>query len=76
MTYNTTTKLWTATNVSITAGSKFKFEGDGNWGLELGVDSKGALVTSGSDIIATKTGTFTVTLDLNGGAGNYNYTMQ
>lgn len=76
MTYNATTKVWTATGVSITSGTKFKFVGDDSWGIELGVDSKDALVNKGGNITAAKTGTFTVTLDLSGGAGNYNYTMQ
>jgi hypothetical protein len=76
MTYSTATKQWTASNVSLTAGSKLKFEGDDSWGNELGLDSKGNLVLKGSDIIAPKTGTFTVTLDLSGGAGNYAYTIK
>lgn len=76
MTFNTTTNVWTATNVSLTAGTKFKFEGDGNWTTQIGLDSKGDLVANGGDIIVAKTGTFTVTLDLSGGAGNYVYTVK
>jgi hypothetical protein len=76
MTFNSTTNVWTATNVSLTAGTKFKFEGDANWTTQIGVDSKGDLVNNGGDIIVAKTGTFTVTLDLSGGAGNYVYTVK
>jgi hypothetical protein len=76
MTFNSTTNQWTATNVSLTAGTNFKFEGDGSWTAELGLDSKGNLVNSGGNIPVPKTGTFTVTLDLSGGAGNYAYTIK
>jgi hypothetical protein len=76
MTFNSTTNMWTATNVSLTAGTKFKFEGDANWTTEIGLNSKGDLVASGGNIIVAKTGTFTVSLDLSGGAGNYIYTVK
>ena len=76
MTFNSNTNMWTATNVSLTAGTKFKFEGDANWTSEIGVNSKGDLVASGGDIIVAKTGTFTVSLDLSAGAGNYIYTVK
>lgn len=76
MTFSTTTNVWTATNVSLTAGTKFKFEGDANWSTQIGVDAKGNLANNGSDIIVPKTGTFTVTLDLSGGAGNYSYSIK
>lgn len=76
MTFNATTNQWTATNVNITAGNGFKFEGDANWGTELGSDSKGGLAYKGSDIKVAKTGTYTITLDLSGGAGNYSYSIK
>lgn len=76
LTFNSATNVWTATNVSLTAGTKFKFVGDDSWTTQIGVDSKGDLVTNGGDITVAKTGTFTVTLDLSGGAGNYVYTVK
>jgi hypothetical protein len=76
MTFNSSTNVWTATNVSMTAGQKFKFEGDASWTTQIGADSKGDLVANGGDLIVAKTGTFTVTLDLSGGAGNYVYTVK
>lgn len=76
MTFDASTNVWTATGVSMTVGDKFKFEGNTNWTFEFGLDSKGNLVFSGGNIIAAKTGTFTVTLDLSQGAGNYTYSVK
>lgn len=76
MSFSSSTNVWTATNVNLTAGTKFKFEGDANWTTEIGLNTKGDLVGGGGDIIVAKTGTFTVTLDLSGGAGNYVYTVK
>jgi len=76
MTFNSNTNVWTAANVSMTAGQKFKFEGDNNWTTQIGADAKGDLVANGDNIIVAKTGTFTVTLDLSAGAGNYVYTVK
>jgi hypothetical protein len=60
----------------MTEGDTFKFEGNTNWTFEFGLDSKGNLVFSGGNIIAAKTGVFTVTLDLSQGAGNYTYSIK
>ncbi len=76
MTLNTTTNQWTATNISLTAGSSFKFVGDPGWVSSFGLDTKGNLAFGGGNIIAAKTGTFTVTLDLSAGAGNYSYSVK
>jgi hypothetical protein len=76
MTFDPATNLWTATNVSMTAGDKFKFEGNTTWTMEFGVDAKGNLTFKGDNIIAARTGTFTVTLDLSQGAGNYTYSVK
>jgi len=76
MTFDAGTNLWTATGVSMTTGDKFKFEGNGSWTAEFGLDTKGNLVFSGGNIVAAKTGTFTVTLDLSQGAGNYSYSVK
>lgn len=76
MTFDASTNLWTATGVSMTAGDKFKFEGNGNWTAELGWDSKSNLIFGGGNIIAAKTGTFTVTLDLSQAAGNYTFSAK
>ncbi|HMH22214.1 MAG TPA: SusE domain-containing protein [Puia sp.] len=76
MSFNATTNQWTATGVSMTAGAGYKFVGDGNWTTAFGADSKGNLSYSGGNIAVTKTGTYTVTLDLSGGAGNYSYSLK
>jgi hypothetical protein len=76
LTFDPATSLWTATGVSMTAGDKFKFLGDTDWGFVFGLDSKGDLVFNGGDVVAAKTGTFTVTLDLSQGAGNYTYSVK
>jgi hypothetical protein len=76
MTFNTTTNQWTVSGVSMTAGDHFKFAGDAGWTSQYGVDSKGNLQFNGGNITAAKTGTFTVTLDLSGGAGNYFYSVK
>lgn len=76
LTFDPATNVWTATGVSMTAGDKFKFLGDSDWAYVFGLDTKGNLVFNGGDVIATKTGTFTVTLDLSQGAGNYTYSIK
>jgi hypothetical protein len=76
MTFNAATNQWTASNVSMTAGTGYKFVGDPNWNTNFGVDSKGNLAYGAGNIIVAKTGTYTVTLDLSGGAGNYSYSLK
>jgi hypothetical protein len=76
MTFDPNTNLWTATGVSMTVGDKFKFEGNNQWTMEMGWDAKNNLVFKGGNIIAAKTGTFTVTLDLSQGAGNYAFSAK
>jgi len=76
MTFDATTNLWTVTGVSMTAGDHFKFAGDPGWNSSYGVDAKGNLKFNGDNITAAKTGTFTVTLDLSQGAGNYTYSVK
>lgn len=76
MTYDPATNLWTTTGVSMTAGDTFKFEGNDSWTMELGMDANDNLVIKGGNIVAAKTGTFTVTLDLSQGAGNYIYSVK
>jgi hypothetical protein len=77
MTFDATTNQWTATGVSLTAGTGIKFVGDPAWKTMYGVDSKGRLAQgSQTSIVVRKTGTFTVTLDLSHGAGNYNYSIK
>jgi starch-binding outer membrane protein SusE/F len=76
MTFSTVTNQWTATNISLTAGSTFKFVGDPGWASSFGLDAKGNLAFGGGNIIAAKSGVFTVTLDLSTGAGNYSYSVK
>lgn len=81
MIYNATTKKWIATNVSLTAGKAFVFTCNGAYDISYKVDDKGTLMFAGApswggiNIPVTKTGVFTVTLDLSGGDGNYTYSI-
>jgi starch-binding outer membrane protein SusE/F len=82
MTYDAATKKWVANNVSLTAGKAFAFTANGGWDLSYKVDGTGKLVFAGppawggSNIAVAKTGVYTVTLDLSGGAGNYTYSVK
>ena len=76
MTYNATTMQWTATGISLTAGQGWKFVGDPSWNTNFGVDSKGNLAYNGPNIGVAKTGTYTITLDVSQGAGNYTYSVK
>ena len=76
MTFDATTNVWTATGISLTAGQGWKFVGDSGWATNFGVDSKGNLAYNGPNIAVAKTGTYTITLDVSQGAGNYVYTVK
>lgn len=79
MTLDPATNTWTATGVQMTAGNQWKFVGDSGWNNCFGQDSKGNFVFGNGNIgnfTVTKTGTYTVTLDLSHGAGNYTYSIQ
>jgi hypothetical protein len=76
MTYNPTTMQWTITGVTLTAGGAWKFVGDSGWATNFGVDSKGNLAYNGPNIGVAKTGTYTITLDVSQGAGNYTYSVK
>ena len=79
MTFNPATNTWTATGVQMTAGNQWKFVGDPSYNNCFGLDSKGNFVFGNGSIAnftVTKTGTYTVTLDLSQGAGNYTYSVQ
>lgn len=80
--YNATTMKWVAANVSLTAGKTFVFTANGSYDISYKVDASGALVFAGAptwggiNIPITKTGVFTVTLDLSAGDGNYTYSVK
>ncbi|TCD08621.1 hypothetical protein EZ449_11430 [Pedobacter frigidisoli] len=80
--YNATTMKWVAANVSLTAGKTFVFTANGGYDISYKVDATGALVYSGAptwggiNIPITKTGIFTITLDLSAGDGNYTYSVK
>jgi hypothetical protein len=78
MTFNAATNVWTASGVALTAGTNFKFVSKSDWNNQYGLDSKGNLLlgNSGGNIPVTKSGTFTITLDLSQGAGNYGYSVK
>jgi hypothetical protein len=78
MTFSTSTNTWTANGITMAAGGHFKFVSNSDWNNQYGLDSKGNLLlgnTSGN-ITSTKAGTFTVTLDLSQGAGNYAWSLK
>ena len=79
MTFNASTNKWTAAGIQMTAGNQWKFVGDSGWNNCFGMDSKGNFVYGNGNIgnfTVAKTGTYTVTLDLSQGAGNYTYSVQ
>jgi starch-binding outer membrane protein SusE/F len=82
MTYDAATKTLVANNVTLTAGKTFVFTCNGNYNISYKVDNTGKLIFagpptwSGVNIPITKTGVYTVTLDLSGGDGNYNYSLK
>lgn len=62
MTYNPTTRVWTAT-ADLHAG-EFKFRNNHDWGLAYGMGAvAGKLDSSGSNIVVTVAGNYTITLD-------------
>jgi len=79
MTFNATTNQWTATGVNLVAGKQWKFVGDPNYNSCFGVDSKGNFVFGNGNVANFTTatsGTYTVTLDLSQGNGNYTYSVK
>jgi hypothetical protein len=76
MTFDPNTNVWTASGITLTAGTGFKFVGDPGWATNFGVDAKGNLSYGAGNIPVTKSGTFTVTLDLSQGAGNYAWSLK
>jgi hypothetical protein len=77
MTFSTSTNQWTATGITMAAGGTFKFISNSDWTNSYGLDSHGNLLlgTSSGNVISPKAGTFTVTLDLSQGQGNYAYSI-
>lgn len=82
MTYNAETKKWVAENVSLTTGKAFVFTSNGSYDISYKVDANGTLIFAGAptwlgnNIPVTKTGVFTITLDLSAGDGNYTYSVK
>lgn len=81
MTYDPTTKTLVAHNVALTAGKSFVFTCNGGYDISYKVDADGKLLFAGppswagNNIPISKTGTFTVTLDLSAGDGKYTYSV-
>ncbi len=77
LTYDVTNKVWTASNVALTAGS-FKFRANADWGNPLhnfGINSIGALdYNSKTNIPVLVSGNYNVTLDLSHPM-RYTYTL-
>lgn len=84
MVYNAGTKVWTASNVALTAGKNFAFTCNGGYDISYKLDKAengvlmfaGAPTWGGVNIPVAKTGVFTVTLDLSAGDGNYTYSVR
>jgi hypothetical protein len=79
MTFNATTNVWTATGVNLVAGKQFKFVGDASYNNCFGLDSKGNFAYGNGNIgnfTTATSGTYTVTLDLSKGSGNYSYSVK
>ena len=82
MVYNAGTGKWVAANVSLTAGKTFVFTCNGGYDISYKVDATGALMYAGAptwggiNIPVTKTGVYTITLDLSAGDGNYTYSVK
>ena len=82
MTFNATTNQLVATNVSLTSGKAIVFTCNGGYDISYKLDAGGKLIFAGppswagNNISVTKTGTFTVTLDLSAGDGSYTYKIQ
>ncbi len=82
MTLNTTTNQLEAKNVSLTAGKVIVFTCYGSYDRCYKVDANGKLIFGGAptwlgtNIPITRTGVFTVTLDLSAGDGSYTYKIQ
>lgn len=73
MTYDRGSKTWILT-ATLSAGT-FKFQTSESASVYLGLKS-GKLSATGSDgVTVTAAGSYTITLDLSKGAGNYDYTL-
>lgn len=83
LTFNPATQEWSASNVALTAGKTLVFTSNGSYDISYKVDAKGALYfagapawVAGNNIPVTKTGVFTVTLNMSKGIGNYSYSIK
>ncbi|MFW0717744.1 SusE domain-containing protein [Pedobacter sp. N23S346] len=80
--FNAATGKLEAANVALTAGKSFVFTCNGGYDISYKVDAAGNLMFAGApswggiNIPVTKTGVFTVTLDLSAGDGNYTYAIK
>ena len=64
MTYDATTKVWTAT-VALTSPGGLKFRANGAWDINFGDDgANGTLDYGGANIAVSAAGTYTVTMNL------------
>jgi len=77
MTFSASTNTWTASGLTLSANTNFKFVSNSDWNNQYGLDSKGNLLlgNSAGNIPITKAGT-TIILDLSQGAGNYAYSVK
>lgn len=84
MVFNFATGVWTASNVTLTAGKAFQFTANGNYDIGYKLDKVDGVLAyagklnnyAGTNIPIAKTGVFTVTLDMSGGEGNYTYSVK
>ena len=86
MTFDAATSSWIATNVALTAGKTIVFTSNGSYDISYKVTKDaGKLIFAGApnwpsdnieNIAITKTGVFTVMLNMSQGDGNYTYSIK
>lgn len=75
MTYDATSQTWKLTANLVAGNLKFRANSDATTTKNTIGVSKGKPAYGGSDIAITAAGSYTITLDLSKGAGNYTYTL-
>lgn len=75
MTYDAATGVWTLTT-NLSVGGEMKFRANNDWAINYGDrGADGLLDFDGDNIQVEEAGSYTITLDLSKGAGNYGYTL-
>ncbi|WP_426491162.1 SusE domain-containing protein [Hymenobacter sp. 102] len=76
MTYDATTGVWTVTT-TLKSGAELKFRANNAWDIDMGDNNAdGKPEYKGENIKSPGAGTYTITLDLSKGEGNYTYSFR